>query len=161
MATTTSPAVLRPERSIAIIAGLVVILVAAAVAAVLTLGNRPPAEYPPDSPQAAFIGYVRAFEARDPETAYSYFSQKVKRTMTFEQFTDPKEYGRPLPIRERNTRLRIDRVEVTGDRATLWLTTEYFTGSGLSADRYTVTEELQLVREDGAWKIDERLGWRN
>lgn len=161
MATSTSSTVFRPERSIAIIAGLVLLLIALAIAAVLTLGNRPPAEYPADSPQAAFIGYVRAVEARDPETAYSYFSQKVKRMMTFEQYIDPREYGRLLPTRERNTRLRIDRVEVTGDRARLWLTTEYFTGSGLSADRYTVTEELQLVHEDGAWKIDERLSWRD
>jgi hypothetical protein len=154
---TTTPTANRPDRSVLIIAGLIVALVVAAVAAALTLGSRPPTTYPPDSPEGVFQAYVRAVEARQPEVAYSHFSKRVKGLMTLEQYQ--KEYGRPVVTRERNSRLRIDRVEVTGDRATLYVTTEFVSGSGLDASRSSWTQQVQLIREDGAWTIDERLGW--
>jgi hypothetical protein len=103
---------------------------------------------------------VRAVEARQPEVAYSYFSKRVQGLMTLGQYQkDQRDLGRPIVTREPNTRLRIDRVERNGDRATLYVTTEYLAGSGLDTSRSTWTQQVQLIREDGAWKIDERLGW--
>ena len=154
---TTTPTASRPDRSVFIIAGLIVALVVVSVVAALTLGSRPATNYPPDSPEGAFQGYVRAVEARQPEVAYGYFSRRVKSLMTLDEYQ--KEYGPPIVTRERNSRLRIDRVEVNGDRATLYVTTEYVSGSGLDTNRSTWTQQIAMVREDGAWKIDERLGW--
>jgi hypothetical protein len=147
----------RPERSVLLIGGLVLLLVGAAIVAALTLGSRPPVSYPPDSPEAAFQGYVQAVENGDPAAAYGYLSRRIQGQLSLDAYQ--REWGRPILPRDRNSRLRIDRGERSGDRATLYLTIERHYGSGLSAGRSTSPEEVRLVREDGAWKIDDRLGW--
>jgi hypothetical protein len=52
--------------------------------------------------------------------------------------------------------VRIDRTDVRDDRATVFLTVEtYYGGGGLTPSRSTVHPSLQLVRENGAWKLDQ------
>jgi hypothetical protein len=54
-------------------------------------------------------------------------------------------------------RVVLDRVETDGDATLLHLRVETFSHGGLSADRYAYPREIRLVKESGAWQIDELL----
>jgi len=133
--------------------GVVAIL---AVAAVSLSAARDPDQFPADSPQAALQTYLQAFEDEDYEAAYASFSADVKRQLSLEEFeraaTDYQQYATESP------RVLYDGVETDGDeRATLRLTVEASYGGVLFADRYSYPTEVRMVREDGAWRIDQPL----
>ncbi len=140
----------RQVVAIAVAAGL---LVLAAVAAVLLAGSRT-ARYAPDSPEGVYQQYLAAFRAGDYETAYASFSARVQAAMTLSAFID-EAAGRGDG--DANVRVWIDRTDRTASRATLHLTLERTYAAGLQSSRYRYTDEVRLVRERGAWRIDERL----
>ena len=140
---------------IAIGVGIGVVAILAVVAVGLSAA-RDPDQFPADSPQAALQAYLQAFEDEDYEAAYASFSADVQRQMSLEEFeraaTDYHQYA------TESRRVLYDGVETDGDeRATLRLTVEVSYGDVLFADRYSYPAEVRMVREDGAWRIDQAL----
>jgi len=140
---------------IAIGVGIGVVAILAVVAVGLSAA-RDPDQFPADSPQAALQAYLQAFEDEDYEAAYASFSADVQRQMSLEEFeraaTDYHQYA------TESRRVLYDGVETDGnERATLRLTVEVSYGDVLFADRYSYPAEVRMVREDGAWRIDQAL----
>ncbi|MBX6341085.1 MAG: hypothetical protein IRY97_01400 [Thermomicrobiaceae bacterium] len=140
----------------AIAAGLVLLVVAAAVAAVLLRGERGPATFPEGLPERAFQRYYQAFLDRDFEAAYGYFSQRVQRQASPDAYvrlaTSASSHGVGA-----DARVRVDRVDQRDGRATLYLAVDHFTDDGLTGGRFTEERQVPLVQEAGQWKIDEPL----
>ncbi|HUG95803.1 MAG TPA: hypothetical protein VMK30_06635 [Pleomorphomonadaceae bacterium] len=140
---------------IAIGVGIGVVAILAVVAVGLSAA-RDPDQFPADSPQAALQAYLQAFEDEDYEAAYASFSANVQDQMSLEDFvraaTDYHLYA------TESRRVLYDGMETNGDeRATLRLTVEVSYGGVLFADRYSYPAEVRMVREDGAWRIDQAL----
>ncbi|HUZ00590.1 MAG TPA: hypothetical protein VMU89_09570 [Thermomicrobiaceae bacterium] len=148
-----------PGRSIAIIGVVVVLLVVAAVVAALTLGSRGETTFPAGSPQAAFQAYYRASQAGDLTTAYGSFSQSVHAQMSPEQYAQlASSYGSSMAPPGTTQRLTINEVVTHASAsATLYVTVERVSGSGLDVSRFTYDRQIWMVQEDGAWKIGEAL----
>lgn len=148
----------RPARSLIIAGLLVLLLVVAAAVAAITLGSRGPASFPADSPEEAFQSYYRAYQSQDTDTAYQYFSQRVQRQVPLDEYSRiVSSSGLYTSPDERNARILVDRVDQTGDRATLYLIKEQFVGTGINATQFSSERQVRLVREGGEWKIDEPL----
>jgi len=140
---------------IAIGVGIGVVAILAVVAVGLSAA-RDPDQFPADSPQAALQAYLQAFDDEDYEAAYASFSADVRGQMGLEDFeraaTDYHLYA------TESRRVLYDGVETDGDeRATLRLTVEVSYGDLLLADRYSYPTEVRMVREDGAWRLDQAL----
>lgn len=141
----------RPARSLIIAGLLVLLLVIAAAVAAITLGTRGPASFPSDSPQEAFQSYYRAYQNQDTDVAYRYFSQRVQRQVSLEEYSRIiGSSGLYTSPDERNARILVDRVEQTDDRATLYLIKEMFVGTGINASQFSSERQVRLVREGGA-----------
>jgi hypothetical protein len=52
-------------------------------------------------------------------------------------------------------RVRVIRTDEAESRATVVLSIEYASGSGIRFERYSYEHTVALVRENGDWKIDE------
>lgn len=142
-----------PVRPVLIVVGAVIVLIAAAIVSVATLGSRT-ATYPEGSPEAAFQGYLAAFVERDYEASYAYFSDGVKARLSYGQYVD--ECTSRAASGE-DVRVLIERADVSGERATLRLVIERYYASGLQSSRYRSPGEVRLVRVDGRWRIDQRM----
>jgi hypothetical protein len=142
-----------PVRPVLIVAGAVLVLVAAAIAAVATLGSRT-ATYPAGSPEAAFQDYLAAFDEGDYEASYAYFSDAVKARLPYGQYVD--ECTSRAASGE-DVRVIIERADLSGERATLRLVIERYYADGLQSSRYRSPGEVRLVRVDGRWRIDQRM----
>jgi hypothetical protein len=114
-----------------------------------------PTTYDPGSPEAAFQTFFRAFEAGDLDGAYALFSSSVKQQLTPAEFRrSDSEHGWQ---RDEDRRVVLLRTDITGDRASLHLRIDQFSGGGLGAARYSQERTIRLVRENGAWLIDEPI----
>jgi len=143
---------------IAIGVGIGVVAILAVVAVGLSAA-RDPDQFPADSPQAALQAYLQAFEDEDYKAAYASFSADVQSQMSLEDFeraaTDYHQYATES---RRVLYDGIDQVQTDGDeRATLRLTVEVSYGDVLFADQYSYPTEVRMVREGGAWHIDQAL----
>lgn len=147
----------RPARLIIAIAGLVLLLVVATVVVVLTLGSHAEGSFPAGSPQAVFQSYYRAFSNEDYEAAYGFFSQRVRQDVSRDDYVEAvRSYG-GRGLTETTSRLRVDRVEERGDRATLVLALDYFYDSGLTTSQSSTERRIPMAREAGGWTIDQPL----
>lgn len=144
----------RAERSVLIIGLSVLALVVVAVAAALALGSTGPSQFPAGSPEDTLQRYLQAIQDGRAEEAYDYLSLRAREQMPFRDFARSVAVVGQSPWEQR---VRIDRTTVDGDRATLYLTIEHFSGAGIGFNRWTYERPVRLVREDGAWKIDEPL----
>jgi hypothetical protein len=145
----------QPGRSVLVIGGLVVLLIAPAVVAVLLLDAGKPATYAPDSPEAAFQHYYQAFQNGDTHAAYESFTRRVQGQISYDEFSwNVTQFGQPSG---QNTLVRVDRVDRQDQRAVLYLSVEHVSGSGLNISRYSEQRRISLIREDDSWKIDEPL----
>lgn len=142
-----------PVRPVLIVVGAVLVLVAAAIASVATLGSRT-ATYPAGSPEAAFQSYLAAFVERDYEASYAYFSDTVKARLPYGQYVDE---CTSRAVSGEEVRVIIERADVSGERATLRLVIERYYANGLQSSRYRSPGEVRLVRVDGRWLIDQRM----
>jgi len=155
--TADAPSEPRPDRSLLLIgAGLLGVVVIAALIVVL-LGSRQAAPFPADSPEGVVQRYLAAFEDGDYPAAYGYFSQGIRDGMdedTYERSV--RDFGYAF---DGSRRVLFDRTELDGDRATVHLTVEeYYSGGPFGAgDTYRSSRTITLVREDGAWRIDDSL----
>lgn len=146
------------DRTLLYVAAGIVGIVAIAAAAVLLLGGREPASLPADSPEGVLQRHLAAFEDGDFEAAHAYFSNEVRSEMdvdAYERLT--RDYGM-FPT-DTSRRVLFDRTETDGDRARVHLTVEEYYGGGPfgGGETYRSPREIRLVREDGAWRIDEPL----
>jgi hypothetical protein len=143
---------------IAIGVGIGVVAILAVVAVGLSAA-RDPDQFPADSPQAALQAYLQAFDDEDYEAAYASFSADARGQMSLEDFDRAAtDYHLYATESRRVLYDGIDEVETDGDeRATLRLTVEVSYGDVLFADRYSYPTEVPMVREEGAWRIDQAL----
>ena len=140
-------------KPVLIVVGAVLVLVVAAIAAVATLGSRT-ATYPAGSPEAAFQGYLAAYDEGDYETSYAYFTDAVKVRFPYGQYVDE---CTSRGASDEGVRVIIERADISGERATLRLTIERYYANGLQSSRYRSPGEVRLVRIDGRWRIDQRM----
>jgi hypothetical protein len=145
------------DRSLVAIAVGVIATVVAAVAIVVIAGERPGAAFPADSPESAVQGYFSAWKDDDLETAYGYFSSRIKSRVPLEQYRSiARDNGFSGAPEQR--RVTIDKVEVDDQRAEVYLGIDYSIdipfpfGGG-----YRDTRTIHLAREANAWKIDDAL----
>ena len=149
-----------PGRARIPIAGLVVVAAIAAliaIAMVLVLAvPKQSTTYDPGSPQAAFQTFYLAFEAGDLESAHALFSRDIKARLTLPEYRQLEgEHGWQ---RDQDQRVVLLGTDVTGDRASLRLRIDsFYEGGGLGASRSSQERTVRLVREDGAWLIDEPI----
>jgi hypothetical protein len=135
-------------------AGILVLVVASATVVLLAEGRRP-TSFPPGSPQAAMQGYLAAWEERDLEAAYGYFSDDIKASVSLEQYEDAVR-GYP-EVESGDEAVYIDAAEGSGDRISLHLTVERFYGGGPGSETYRSTTSVRMVRQADGWKIDDQL----
>jgi hypothetical protein len=145
----------RPLRTIVILGGLVALLVVTAVVVSLVLAPGEPASYPADSPEYAFQRYYQALQDGDTRAAYSLFSARVQRQLSYDQFAA--YAGRQPQTSEQSPIVRIDRVTRGDEGATLSLSLEQRFGSGFGQSSDVQQRSVRLVQENGAWKIDDAI----
>jgi hypothetical protein len=146
------------DRSLLAIAGGIAGTVVAAVLIVVVLGDRPPAPFPAGSPEAALQGYVGAWEDENLEAAYAYFSTGVKSTLTFEEYRQVAQDQGNFSGAPQRRRVTIDRVELDGESAEVYLSIEYSSDGGpFFGGGYRDTRTIHLLKEAGDWKIDDPL----
>ena len=155
----------RPERSILIIGALILALVAGAIVITLAFGSDEPANFAEGSPERALQEYLAAVKDGDTDRAYDLVSESARRQMS------PRSPGSDTDAISKddfarmvtgsrgqtNSRVRIDRVEQSANdqSATITLTIENFSGSGIDFNRSSWTRTIRMVREDDVWKVDE------
>jgi hypothetical protein len=157
----------QPGRTIVGVALALLVLVVATTVLVLLVERRGPPQYPPDSPEAAVMTYIEALRRNDPEQVLASLSSGARRVLEqrerIEPYYDFKAELRGASENLRTARVRIDGVEIRGERAVVTLSIER-TGAGLEpgfpfpivdGGSYSYQRTLVLVREDGTWKIDE------
>lgn len=147
------------NRSLLIIAGGVVLLVVLTVAAVLLAGNRAATDYPADSAEGTLQRYLAAYEDGDAAAAHAFFSSDVRERMDLDAYERAIDESRGMYAPDISRRVLFDRRTGEGDTARLQLTIEEFYGDGLDGSTMRSSREVRLVREDGAWRIDEPLVW--
>ena len=142
-------------RGITYIAGAILGLVIVAAVVVLLAEGRTPNVFPAGSPQAAMRAYLAAWEQRDVDAAYGFFSTAVQAN------TSQDEYRRAVDsfgdVSPGDEAVFIDAANVTGDSTTLHLTVEHYYGGGPGSEVFRDTREVRMVREADGWKIDEAL----
>ena len=151
------PASPAPDRSLLAIGAGIVVLVVVAVIAVVALGSREAATFSADTPEGVVQRHLAAVEDEDYETAWSYLSTSVQADLTLEEYRRAaRDYGHHG---EQSRRVLFDRSEVDGERARVWLTVEEYYGGGPfgGGETYRSERQIALVREDGAWRIDDPL----
>jgi hypothetical protein len=132
------------------VAGLIVVALLVAVAA-----PAQPTTYTRGTPEAAFQDFYSSWEARDLDAAYAALSDDVRSQLTLAEYrhmdtdmTWAREQGRRVVLLDSR---------VTGDRAVLDLRIDQFSEGGLGGDRSSWQRSVNLVREQGVWRIDEGL----
>jgi hypothetical protein len=149
------PSGMSPTRTVALAIAAVIVLAALAVVVILAFGGTV-REYPAGTPEGTVQAYVRALDSGDVAGGYDQLSARLTATMTESAFADRVAmygygYGDTM-----GRVVRIDRTDVRDDRATVFVTVEtYYGGGGLTPSRSTVHSSLQLVRDNGSWKLDQ------
>ena len=145
------------SRSLLYVALGIVALAVVTIGVVLLAGDREAAEFPADSPEAVLQAYLAAYEGGDLDSAHAYFSADVRDRMdreAYQQAVDSWGVGT-----EPDRTVLFDSTTGSGDRVELHLFVEEFYGDGLSGSTYRSPRDVRLVREDGAWRIDQALIW--
>jgi hypothetical protein len=140
-----------------LVLGAVILAVAAVAILAVALTVRPAPSYPADSPEAAFQAYYTAWEARDLDTAYGLLSERVRAQVTADRYwQDDRDYGWS---RDQGRRVVLVGSHVTGDRAALHLRVDEASQGGPfgATDTWSWDTNVVLVREDGAWHVDNYL----
>jgi hypothetical protein len=146
------------DRSLLTIGAAIVATVVAAVAIVVIVGERPGAAFPADSPEAAVQGYFTAWKDEDLETAYGYFSSRIKTRVPFDQYRSFAQDNGGFSGAPAQRRVTIDKVEVDDQRAEVYLGIDYSVDIPFPfGGAYRDTRTIHLTREANAWKVDDAL----
>lgn len=146
----------QPDRFlIGIVAGLIVLLVVAAISVLLL--RQPAQDLPADSPGGTVQRFYRALQNKDYTGAYKYLSDSMEKKPTLAEFTNfNTSYYSGDGDYNSQQRIRTEKITITGDDATVPVdfTTYYNSGSPFGgAGDYTSTEVFSLHRENGTWLI--------
>lgn len=147
------------DRSLVLVAGGVVAITILAIVAVLVAGSREPEAFPADTPEGTIQRYLSAFDAGDHAAAYGFFSAEVRDRMSPDDYAQMIDQSGYYAGGGETGRVLFDSIEGSGDTARVRLTVERIYGDGLSTSTSRSTSEIRLVREAGAWRIDEPLVW--
>jgi hypothetical protein len=150
----STPARARIPTAGLVVLGAIVALIGVAVVLVLA-DPKGPTSYEPGSPEAAFQSFVQAGEAGDPEGAHALFSSSIKAEVTLAEYR--RVSAEHEWQRDESRRVVLLGTDVTGDRASLHLRIDQFNGGGLGAARTSYERTIRLIRERGAWLIDEPI----
>lgn len=143
------------NRSLLYIGAGVLALVVLGAAVVLLAGGRQPASFEPGTPEAAMQGYLAAWQDEDYEAAYGFFSDEIRAATSLEQY-ESQVRGFGDPFGGSDTAVYIDKAEIAGQQATLYLTVEQSYG-GIGGESYRSPREVRMVHQADGWKIDEPL----
>ena len=146
-------------RSLLAIGAGVIALVIVTLAAVLLTDSDDGTSFAPDSPESALQAYLAALQDGDVDAAYAIFSNEVRSRVSadaFEREVRLRDTGTPDGP---DTRYLVTATNVDGDTALVTVTVEEFYGDGLNGSTNRYDHEIHLVREHGAWHIDEPLVW--
>ena len=148
------PARARIPRVGLVVVGAIVALIALALVLVIAV-PKGPTTYDPGSPEAAFQAFFHAYEAGDVDGAHALLSSSVKQQLTLAEYRRlDAEHGWQ---RDEDRRVVLLRTDISGDRASLHLRIDQFSGGGLGAARNSQDRTIRLVRENQAWFIDEPI----
>lgn len=131
-----------------------VLLVVLGIAAVFVV-RRAPAPAPPDlsTPAGVVQAYADALRAGEVDRAYGLLSRSAREAMPIDQF----RRAATMPYRpaDNERRVLIEPLREEGDAAEVRVTVSRFSagGSPFSAQTSHQDVTVQLVREDGAWRI--------
>jgi hypothetical protein len=143
----------RFPRSVVLTGVAIVALIVVALVVAVARPNRT-IEYPAGSPEAAFQAFYTAWQDGDLETAYGYFSPSVTAGMTLTEYE--RADSSQSWAREQGRRVVLLGAEIDGERATVHVRVDEFYQEGVG-ERYTSTYTVALVRDGGAWLVDEPL----
>ena len=139
---------------IAIVAGVVLLVIAVFVIALL--GPDQPAYQPDDNPEGVAHNYLLALQLEEYERAYGYLSPRLPGypadAEAFER--DVRNNRWSFGYYDDDVSLAVEGVDVKGERAkVLVLKTEFYRGGPFDSGQSSSTFEMVLRNEDGAWKI--------
>lgn len=148
-------AVTRPVRAVFWIAGLVITLVIAAVAAVLLVSPKA-SHFVPGSPEDTVQRYLQTYQAGDFATAYGFFSSQAQAQLPADQYVMYARAGAVNPL-DSTSRIVVDRVQGDAQTVRVYLTIENESGSAFRYDRWSYQAVIPLVRQTGEWKINQLM----
>lgn len=148
-------AVMRPARSVFWIAGLVIALVIAAVAAVLLVSPKT-SHFVPGSPEDTVQRYLRTYQSGDFVTAYGFFSSQAQAQLSVDQYVIYAQAGAVTPPND-SSRVLVDQVEGNDQSVRVYLTIENDAGNAFQFDRWSYQVVIPLVRQTGEWKINQLM----
>lgn len=143
-----------PDRFlIGIVVGAIALVIIGVVVAVM--GGRSPAPVDPNSPAGVVAAYVEATRTGDYDAA----DAKLSRAAIAQRDRD-RTVRRPIgPASDSNVSIAVETTRQTDDSATARLTVTRFYGSPslFGSNRSTSEYLVPLVREDGAWRINQPI----
>jgi hypothetical protein len=145
----------RPGATFALLVACLVGLLAIAVLSLVLTGSRV-VDLPRDTPAGSVQAYLRAYQSGDLDAAYQAFSARVRRQHTFSSF-EQDATGWAADELDRQ-HIALGRVDEYPDRAIVHLRIGAAGDPGLldgGQDTWEMT--VRLIREDGAWRIDQPL----
>jgi hypothetical protein len=146
-------------RSVGVIAASVLAIVGVAVVIVLVAGRREPKAFEPGTPEAALQAYLVAWDAGDLEAAYASLSSAAQRQITFEDYERAARQWRSQQATGVDRLVLFDRSAGNAERMTVYLIVEETYGDQFGGGPYRSERQVDLVREDGAWRTAEPLVW--
>jgi hypothetical protein len=152
--TVSAPTVRGIPRSVLVVGAVLLGLIVVAIAIALAAPVRP-AVYAPGTPEAAFQEYYEAWEARDLDTAYGILSSDIRAELTAAEYR--RMDSEMSWARSEDRRVVLLGAAIIGERAILDLRIDQFSSGPFGGDRTSWERSVSLVREDGAWHIDEGL----
>jgi hypothetical protein len=145
-------------RSVGVVVGSILAVVSLTVVIVVLAGSREPKSFAAGTPEAALQGYLVAWDDGNFEAAYAAFSSSAQRELPFGDFERAARDWR-------SGQASVDRLAFidrsTGDskRVTVFLIVEERYGEGFGAGSYRSAREVEMIREDGVWRIANPLVW--
>ncbi|MCI0345829.1 MAG: hypothetical protein L0221_10365 [Chloroflexi bacterium] len=147
-------------RSVGVIAGSIVGLVAVAVVIVLLAERRGPPQFAPGSPEATLQAYLEAWDAGDLQAAYGTFSTVARSRLSLEEYrVAASDWRTGQGGGDVVNVVLIDRSAIDGSRATVFVIVETSYGNGLELNSYRSERDVLLTLEDGTWRIADPLVW--
>jgi hypothetical protein len=137
---------------LAIIAGIVVLVVAALALAL----NRTAQGYLPDTtPGGVAHNYLLAIKQRDDERAYSYLSPDLRGyPPTVEEFSVDINSRYSWSFDHDSSTISIDDERITGDRAVVTVgETRFYEGGLFSSNQYRNSFSVTLSRQGEVWRL--------
>ena len=100
-------------------------------------------------------GYLSAWQERDLDAAYDFFSDEIQAQGSEADYERTvRSYGEGFAEDEA---VYIDGSEGDGERVTLHLTVEHYSGGGPGSEVHRSSTTVPMLRQADGWKIDQEL----